>query len=211
MKKTAITIIIGFLGTMVALFGAIGAMYLSSIPSAKAENLNTSNKENSPTFNDSREEEITTDNNSQDEEIIPETNSPTSEATNTKPNYTGEKTITLYLFHGSTCPYCLQAKEFLKTIIDDYDYLEIKTLEVWHNKDNSSLMQKVAEKVNVKASGVPFMLIGDTFHKTGYSENSNEKIISAIKESYSNPNYHDIVADTINENKDLNIVIEDLN
>ena len=54
-------------------------------------------------------------------------------------------------------------------------------------------MGKVAKKLNVDASGVPFIVIGDKSF-TGYSESMNEEIKAAIKDQFNNKKYKDIVA-----------------
>lgn len=114
--------------------------------------------------------------------------------------------ITLHLFHGSTCPACLSAIEKMQKDLTKYNYLEIKTYEVWSNPDNSKLMQKVAEKLGVEAKYIPFIIIGN-YSTTGYNE---ETITNKITEYNNSNNYQDIVSEVIKENSDLNPISENL-
>lgn len=107
-----------------------------------------------------------------------------------------EKAINLYVFHGETCPHCKELLAWIDTLEADAEYgamFKLVKYEVWNDTNNSALMGKVAKKLNVDASGVPFVVIGDkTF--TGYAESMNEEIKAAIKDQFNNKKYKDIVA-----------------
>lgn len=131
-------------------------------------------------------------------------------------------TVTAYIFKSDTCPHCRDAVSYFKSIVDDYDYLEVKTIRVSRNKDdseeqiemvkaNNELMQKVATELEKgPITGVPLIVIGSEFTLNGYSAARNETLKDAIKEAYESENYEDIVEKVIDENKDLKISIEDL-
>lgn len=99
--------------------------------------------------------------------------------------------ITLYLFHGSTCPHCRAEKEFLNKIKDKYDNFEIVDYEVYYNEENSQLMEEVRDKLGIKENGVPLTIIGKTYI-LGYSESLESKIERAIN-YYKENEYSDIV------------------
>ena len=99
--------------------------------------------------------------------------------------------ITLYLFHGDGCPHCAEEIEFLDSIEDKYDNLVIVKYEVWNNKENSDLLNKVEDAFDITRSGVPTTVIGDTVIK-GYSEATAGKIERAIN-YYSKEEYEDEV------------------
>lgn len=88
--------------------------------------------------------------------------------------------ITLYLFYGKECPHCEDEMKFLKDIEKKYkDYLVIKKFETWHNVDNDNILEKVREKLNASAKGVPFTVIGEDYY-SGYADNTGKKIESSI-------------------------------
>ena len=108
---------------------------------------------------------------------------------------------TLYLFHGETCPACLNAKEKIKKDLMDISNLEIITYEIWNNQDNSALMDKVAEKLGVEVNYIPFFVI-NTFNKVGYDK---DDVLNELK----NDN-KDIVKEVLEENPQLKPVFEKL-
>lgn len=102
--------------------------------------------------------------------------------------------VNIYLFRGATCTHCYDLLSFLESIIDDYgDKFNAITFEVWNNKDNNKLMQKVADLYGDDVTGVPYLVIGEyTF--TGYDESFNEAIIAAIDSLYNSEDPYDIMA-----------------
>lgn len=194
MKKETLTIIVGIAATLLVLAITLFVMYKID------EGKNTEVKAKTTA------REIESNNNQDTENTIPVNNNDNNEnnAKNEKPNTNdANNKVTLYLFHGSTCPACQKAIECIKTyIIGKYDYLEIKTFEVWHNEDNSKLMGKVAEALNVEAKYIPFMIIGD--YSTTTSKDNANFLKEEITSAHTNSNYEDIVAKVISENKDLN-------
>ena len=116
-----------------------------------------------------------------------------------------DDTITLYLFHGDGCPHCADELKFLNTIEYDYDNLEIVKYEVWYNDENAQLLSEVEKAFNIKKSGVPTTIIGNTVI-IGFSDTNGSKIERAIK-YYSENEY----VDQIQKIKDGTFVYEDLN
>lgn len=108
------------------------------------------------------------------------------------------KKINVYIFRGEGCPHCEEAIEWFEgTLADDEEYKELYKLvkyEVWYDEKNNDLMGEVASELGTKATGVPFIVIGEKYF-SGYSaENSPEEIKNAIKEAYNNEEYQDVVA-----------------
>lgn len=116
-----------------------------------------------------------------------------------------EHAITIYLFHGATCPACLQTIEYMNQNMKNIENTEIRTYEVQNNQDNYQIMQKVAEKLNITANSVPFIVIGD-FSRFGFTGDGflKEEIETAKKDK----NYQDIIEQVIKENSNLNPVYE---
>lgn len=105
--------------------------------------------------------------------------------------------VNVYLFRGEGCPHCEEAIEwFNDTLSNDEEYsnyYELVQYEVWYDQDNSELMSQVAKALDTEASGVPFIVIGDKYFSGFSATSSPEKIKSAIKESYNNKDYQDVV------------------
>ena len=68
---------------------------------------------------------------------------------------------TIYFFRGEGCPHCEKEEEFFEKLKNEYFGLQIKDFEVWHNRDNAKLLQKVAKELDIKSSGVPVTIISD--------------------------------------------------
>lgn len=110
----------------------------------------------------------------------------------------GHEKAKIYFFHGSTCPHCKEALEFFDSIEEEYGYMfELVSYEVWGNKDNADLMNKVGKFLDIKIGGVPFFIIGEKVFDAGYSEVHNDAIIEAIEKEYASEVKTDIVADAL--------------
>lgn len=119
------------------------------------------------------------------------------------------KKVTLYLFRGLGCPHCEDAIEFLESIIDDYPYLEVQTLEVWHNKNNKELMDAVSENLDIEvSSSVPLIIIGDEYARRGFADGMENTIKNQIEKAYQSALYKDIVAEVLENNPDIQIHTE---
>lgn len=97
-----------------------------------------------------------------------------------------EEKVNMYLFWGDGCPHCEELMKFLDNIEEEYkDLYNLYKFEVWHNEDNSQLMDQVADKFGKEANGVPFLVIGEESF-IGYNEVMNKDIKKAIKEQVKN-------------------------
>lgn len=201
MKKETITIIIGTVTTLLVLAIAIFAMY-------KIDEKKTSTPKDKPTIkeedkNNSNDKDSSITNN---ENNIGDKNNNSNNSSNENSNNVKNK-VTLYIFHGSTCSACKTALKRINTnLVGKYDYLEIKTFEVWGNKANSELMSKVATELNIEAKYIPFIVI-DKYNTTG-STNDKDFLVDEINKAHKNNNYLDVVEKVLNENKDLKPTFE---
>lgn len=110
--------------------------------------------------------------------------------------------VTIYLFRGKGCSHCYEFLEYVSSkLIKEYgDKIKVETYEVWNNKNNAKLMQKVSDYFKDDASGVPYIVIGDkTFN--GYSESMNEELKSTIDNLYDSEERFDVF-DEIDLEKD---------
>lgn len=79
------------------------------------------------------------------------------------------ETVNAHLFYGEGCPHCAKERDFLNSIKNKYPQLKLTEYEIYYNKDNNALLQKVAQSLQVDSGGVPFLVIGDQSY-IGFSE-----------------------------------------
>lgn len=84
--------------------------------------------------------------------------------------------LNIYLFWGNGCPHCAKEKTYLAEILPDYPNVKLDTYEIYSSQENVNLMQKTADKLNVNASGVPFLIIGDK-EFVGFAEGTTDNEI----------------------------------
>ncbi len=82
--------------------------------------------------------------------------------------------LNIYLFWGNGCPHCAKEKAYLAEILPGYPNVKLNTYEIYGSQENINLMQETANKLNVNASGVPFLIIGDK-EFIGYAEGTTDK------------------------------------
>ena len=132
MKDTTKTIIIGVSITIIVLILTIFIIY--KIDSKKVHSENNTNREE---YNDSiptvnTPDDTSTSNDSNDDS--------SSEPTPTINDKEKNSKIILYMFHGNTCPHCINA---IKTIKEErnttFKNVEIRTFEVYKNKVRENL------------------------------------------------------------------------
>lgn len=92
--------------------------------------------------------------------------------------------VNVYIFKGEGCGYCANAIEFFESIKDEYGkYFNLVEYEVWYNKENSKLMDKVEEYLDIKITGVPFIIVGnDTY--PGFIYEWGDDITKSIIQEY---------------------------
>ncbi len=71
-------------------------------------------------------------------------------------------------------------------------------------------MQKIAEALNKDITGVPFLLLGNSYTLSGYSERRNDEIKEAITKTSDDTKYEDLVQKVLSENPDLKVEAKDL-
>lgn len=70
--------------------------------------------------------------------------------------------VNAYFFYGDGCPHCGAEKEFLHDVLqNEYPNLTIYEYEIYNNRENALLLQNIAEQLELKVEGVPFLIIGD--------------------------------------------------
>ena len=127
-------------------------------------------------------------------------NAKTKTTTTTTTEAKGEA-INFYEFYGATCSHCAELNEWIESTLakdSDYNYkYNLVKYEVWSNQTNADLMVNVGTYLNVEATGVPFMVIGDQALSGFSASASPDQIKAAIDKAY-NANkagtYKDVVA-----------------
>lgn len=101
--------------------------------------------------------------------------------------------VNVYLFRGAGCSHCYEFLEYVSSkLIDEMgDKFNVVVYEVWNDKDNAKLMEKVGQALGEDASGVPFIVIGDKSF-SGYAESMNDDIKEAINKLYDSEEKYDI-------------------
>lgn len=115
-----------------------------------------------------------------------------------------EKVVNIHLFYGSGCPHCAAEQKFLDSYLKDKENVKLNKYEVWYDESNQELLKKVQEKLQNKASGVPYTVIGDKV-LIGFSEtNTPDKIKTYVDEYLNSDDYIDPISDIIAGKSDNN-------
>ena len=101
-------------------------------------------------------------------------------------NVFAKEQVNLYFFHGDGCRHCAEEEKFLAKIEKKYSYVKIIRYEVWKNKSNALLMDRVGNRYDVATSSVPLTVISGTAF-SGYSESIGIRIERTIKYYKDNP------------------------
>ncbi|MBE6138554.1 MAG: hypothetical protein E7173_02275 [Firmicutes bacterium] len=115
------------------------------------------------------------------------------------------ETVDLYLFHSRDCVHCKAEREWLDSIKDEYDYLNIHEYEVTRNQENSALLDNVKERLCSTSEYVPFTVIGEKYFVGWNVDNKNKILDAIINYDYTDSN---VVDDAIN-NVPSNIICKD--
>ncbi len=91
--------------------------------------------------------------------------------------------VDVYLFVGATCPHCKRLEQDITKYAKDKSYLKLHFYEIYNNKANQKLINKVAEKLKTEVSGVPFVIIGDK-PNVGYGGNIKAQFGSQIEKCH---------------------------
>ena len=100
--------------------------------------------------------------------------------------------ITIYLFRGKGCGFCRAFLNFINSITNEYgQYFKVVSFEVWGDAENSDLLGRIADFMEVDAGGVPYIIIGDQVFP-GYADTYDDGIKSAITTLYNAEEKYDV-------------------
>lgn len=115
-----------------------------------------------------------------------------------------EDKINIYLFRGHKCGFCNSFLTFLYNNVDEYGkYFNLVSYEIFNDANNSKLLDDVSKFMDGKsATGVPYIVIGDTTFG-GFNESTDGDAIKAkIKELYESKDRYDVFEEMVKEPKD---------
>jgi thiol-disulfide isomerase/thioredoxin len=95
--------------------------------------------------------------------------------------------VVLYFFWGEGCPHCARAKPFLAELQGRYAGLEVRDYEVMEHRENLPLLEEMAKRHGVEATGVPMIFIG-TKVIAGFSKEKGVEVEAAVHDELAGRN-----------------------
>ena len=112
---------------------------------------------------------------------------------------TTPKPVNIYFFHSNNCSHCQSEIKFLNKLEKKYQNIKIYRYEI-HEKENNNNRIKIQKLYNLKTTGVPLTIIGDTPYLGYLDEKSPITFIKTI-EYYSKYGYKDQVSNILKINQ----------
>lgn len=108
--------------------------------------------------------------------------------------------VTGYLFYGRECAFCHREIEYLDDLQKQFgDNFHVEMYEVWHDEENSELLDEVRDTLGDSGEGVPFLVIGNEAI-SGFGDNTGDQIKQTVLDNIDKESI-DIVEITLNEEK----------
>jgi len=80
--------------------------------------------------------------------------------------------LDIYFFWGDGCPHCAKEEIYLDKLEQQYPQIRVHDFEIYNNRSNALLLQKVGRELGARVEGIPFTIIGDKSF-VGFSESSS--------------------------------------
>ena len=93
-----------------------------------------------------------------------------------------KNTVEIYFFWGEGCPNCKELKPVLDDLEQKYPQLEVHHLEVYYNKTNLDLLQKMFSAYGKKSNAVPVTFIADTMIDGYFPDFTDERLERIVDE-----------------------------
>ncbi|MGI6324659.1 MAG: hypothetical protein ACOXZS_01775 [Bacilli bacterium] len=103
--------------------------------------------------------------------------------------------VNIYFFWGNGCPHCENEKEVLAELKKEYP-ITIYDYEVWYNKENQELLDKVGEYFDININGAPFTVIGNNYF-VGFSTVQGPAELERLIKYYLDNNCRDMVGELL--------------
>ena len=109
--------------------------------------------------------------------------------------------INVYLFKIDDCPYCENALEYFNNMDDEYKEYFNLIVKNTKEKETVKMIGDLEEYLDIKVTGLPFILIGDDYW-IGYSSSLDDKLKNRIVTDYLNEDmeYIDIIQEKLGYN-----------
>jgi len=85
------------------------------------------------------------------------------------------KPVNLYMFWGDGCPHCKHADETFQPYVEKHSNVKYHKFEIYKSKDNQQKMRAVGDKLDIEASGVPLIVVGDKVY-LGFSPATSKEV-----------------------------------
>jgi thiol-disulfide isomerase/thioredoxin len=96
-----------------------------------------------------------------------------------------EDTVALYYFWGTGCPHCAKAKPFVATLAIRHPGLRVRDYEVFNNRENLALLQRMSRDLGQEVGGVPVFILGDRLF-SGFSGDIARQLEELVSRSSGN-------------------------
>ena len=94
--------------------------------------------------------------------------------------------FTVYFFWGDGCPHCADEKPFLEALQQRHPDMDIRSYEVWHDKQNAALLAGMSRAYANSISGVPTTFV-DQKAFVGFTEQTGRQIASVAERCAGEP------------------------
>lgn len=82
--------------------------------------------------------------------------------------------INIYMFWGEGCPHCAKAKPFLENLAAQSDDINYYNYEIYYSSKNQGYLKDVVRELDIDASGVPLIVVGNEAFVGFSSANSGD-------------------------------------
>lgn len=127
-------------------------------------------------------------------------------------NVNAKNKVKVYIFTQGEEEISSSAVKFFKELKDsEYgDLFDYKEIEVWtknweEDYDNRKLADKVASYFDETIYGAPYIVIGNKYHLSTYTEEYQEELIEAIEKASTSKKYEDLIEKAKKEIKSQNV------
>lgn len=107
------------------------------------------------------------------------------------------ETVNVYVFHRYDCIHCQHALEYFNQLVKTDSRVKLYEYEILkdNNAHNRNLFNKVCEKLDIKITSVPLIIIGNDYF-VGFSDSKKETLNKTIS-FYKNNDYQDVTGQTL--------------
>lgn len=96
--------------------------------------------------------------------------------------------INVAVFYGQGCPHCAKAIEHIQGLKNTiYPEIEITPYEIYYNQENRELFLQYSKAYNFEPTGVPIILINDTYVRGSDLQKINQAVENAQLKPYKSP------------------------